>query len=83
VKPSKRLAQAFGLFNNDYGTKEHSDINKLNRAVDDLKLGALANLEELYQLLDKNYALTDHYGWGVSQKLRILRTLIETLKKEI
>jgi hypothetical protein len=67
----------------DYCVKTFDDINRLGREVDSLRLGGLAQLEELHQLLTKNKDLGESKGWSVGNMLVLLEGVIEILRKQI
>lgn len=67
----------------DYGVKSFDDIDSLGREVDSLRLGGLAYLEELHQLLTKNKALGESKGWSVGNMHVLLEGVIEILRKQI
>lgn len=67
----------------DYCVKDSPNIEALNRELDSLRLGGLAHLEELHQLLTKNKALAESKGWNIEVMLSHLEPVIETLRTKI
>lgn len=66
-----------------YSLREISDIDELNVEVDDLRLTALASLEELHQLLTKYRLSADANGWKTEVMLGKLETTIQILRRGI
>lgn len=64
----------------DYSVKSFTDIDLLNKELDNLRLGGLAPLEELHQLLTKNKALAESKGWKVDTILSQLETAIKIVR---
>lgn len=67
----------------DYGVESMQNIDQLNRAVDSLRVNAMANLEELHQLLTKNKELANSKGWQTQTMLSLIEKQLEVLGKQI
>ncbi len=67
----------------DWNVKSFDDIDELNREFDNLRLGGLANLEELHQLLTKNKSLATANAWDVDTLLTKLEGVIEIVRQQI
>ncbi|NJO48179.1 MAG: hypothetical protein HC840_00525 [Leptolyngbyaceae cyanobacterium RM2_2_4] len=67
----------------DYCVETIQDIDALNRRVDDLRLEAMAALEELDQLLSKNETLARSKGWSVYAIQGHLKSIVDTLRTKI
>lgn len=67
----------------DYSVETVETIDQLNRRLDDLRLTAMASLEELDQLLTKNKALAESKGWMVQNMQSDLDKIVEVLRKQI
>ena len=67
----------------DYNVSTYEKLDDLNQQVDDLRINALANLEELHQTLERNRTLAQDNNWKVDTLLSQLETIINTLRKDI
>lgn len=67
----------------DYNVKTVETIDALSQRVDDLRLTALANLEQLHQFLDKNRNLVNAANWSLTEMQSQLEICIKILNTKI
>lgn len=68
---------------NDYCVETVETIEQLNQRVDDLRLTAMAALEELDQLLTKNERTALGAAWSLTAIRGHLDNMVETLREKI
>ena len=68
---------------NDYCVETVQNADQLNQRVDDLRLTAMAALEELDQLLTKNQDVALRACWSVNAIRGHLDNMVETLRTKI
>jgi hypothetical protein len=68
---------------NDYCVEKVETVERLNLKVDDLRLTAMAALEELDQILTKNEAVARSAGWSLTAIRGHLDSMVDTLRTKI